>query len=127
MRGVGEDELDLRSEIDIVTARRATREVLSLLGFGQTDVTRIITAVSELARNTVKYAKEGTMTWRCIVRGGKCGIELQFRDQGPGIPDIALALQNGYSTCGGIGMGLPGAKRLMDELEIQSEIGRGTT
>jgi serine/threonine-protein kinase RsbT len=122
-----EGEVSIKTEGDIVAARRTVREVSVQLGFGLTDVTRIVTAASELARNVFKYAGEGVMRWRIVENSGRAGIELQFVDRGPGIPDIALALQEGYSTGAGLGLGLPGAKRLMDELEIQSAPGRGAT
>lgn len=120
-------ELYIRDETDIVFARRTVREAAIQLGFGQTDVTRIVTAASELARNTFKYAGEGMMRWRRIENGSRFGVELQVVDRGPGIQDIDLALQDGFSTSGGLGMGLPGARRLMDEMEIESAPGQGTT
>jgi serine/threonine-protein kinase RsbT len=120
-------EMPIRNEGDIVLVRRTAREAAAQAGFGSTDVTRIVTACSELARNIFKYAGQGTLRWRLITHGERTGIELEFKDQGPGIADINLALQEGYSTSGGLGMGLPGAKRLVDELEIHSELGRGTT
>lgn len=121
-----EGEVSIRVERDIVTARQSVREVASHLGFGLTDCTRIVTAASELARNTFKYAGGGVMRWRLLQKDGVAGIELDFEDQGPGISDIPLALGEGYTTSGGLGMGLPGAKRLMDEMEIASEVGKGT-
>jgi serine/threonine-protein kinase RsbT len=124
---IASDELCIRDENDIVSARRAVREAAVELGFGQTDVTRIVTAASELARNTFKYAGGGVMCWRRIESGSSIGLELQFLDRGPGIQDIDLALQDGFSTSGGLGMGLPGARRLMDGLEIESALGQGTT
>jgi serine/threonine-protein kinase RsbT len=120
-------EVTIKTEGDIVVARRTVREAAVQAGFGLTDVTRIVTAASELARNVFKYAREGAMHWRRVEAGGRTGIELQFVDQGPGIPDIPLAMQEGYSTGAGLGLGLPGARRLMDELEIQSVVGQGTT
>jgi serine/threonine-protein kinase RsbT len=119
-------DICIRDENDIVSARRTVREAATRLGFGQTDVTRIVTAASELARNTFKYAGQGVMRWRRIETGSRFGIELQFVDRGPGIQDIDLAMQDGFSTSGGLGMGLPGARRLMDDLEIKSEPGQGT-
>lgn len=120
-------ELSIREENDIVSTRRAVREVAIQLGFGQTDVTRIVTAASELARNIFKYAGEGVMRWRRIeTSGGRIGLELQFVDRGPGIQDLNLAMQDGFSTSGGLGMGLPGARRLMDDLQIESAPGQGT-
>ncbi len=120
-------ELVIQAESDIVAARRTVREAAVRLGFGITDVTRIVTAASELARNIFKYAGEGVMRWRYLEAGGRSGIEIQFVDHGPGIEDVNRALEEGYSTGGGLGMGLPGARRLMDELDIQSTVGQGTT
>lgn len=120
-------EIAIKTESDIVVARRTVREAATQVGFGVTDVTRIVTAASELARNVFKYAGEGVMRWRVVESDSRPGLELQFVDHGPGIPDVDLALQEGYSTGDGLGMGLPGAKRLMDELEIQSVVGQGTT
>ncbi len=119
-------ELVIRLEGDVVAARKSVRETATRLGFGITDVTRIVTAASELARNIVCYAGSGVMQWQILNRSGRVGLELSFIDHGPGIPDITLAMQEGYSTSGGLGMGLPGSKRLMDELEIQSQPGKGT-
>jgi serine/threonine-protein kinase RsbT len=120
-------EVAIKSERDIVSARRAAREAALQLGFSETDVTRIVTAASELARNIQKYAGEGVMRWRSIQADSRAGLELQFVDQGPGIADITLALQAGYSTSKGMGMGLPGARRLMDDLQIESAAGKGTS
>lgn len=96
------------------------------LGFGTIDQARIATAISELARNIVLYAGEGTVTLRLIQRSGKKGIEVICEDRGPGIEDVSLVMRDGYSTSRGLGMGLPGAKRLMDEFEIESRLGQGT-
>lgn len=115
-----EGEVSIKTERDIVVARQAVRSTAAQLGFSEADVTRIMTAASELARNVYKYAGEGFMHWRLIERDSRKGIELQFVDHGPGIADINLALQSGYSTSGGMGMGLPGAKRLVDHMEIES-------
>jgi serine/threonine-protein kinase RsbT len=120
-------EFSIEAESDIVAARRVVREAATQLGFGVTDVTRIVTAASELARNVFKYAGKGVMRWRPLEDGSRCGIELRFEDCGPGIEDVARALEEGYSTGGGLGMGLPGARRLMDEMEIRSIVGNGTT
>jgi serine/threonine-protein kinase RsbT len=119
--------LAITSEGDVVSARQAARQAALALGFGLTDVTRIVTAVSELARNVFMYAGQGEMRWQTVTSSGQVGLELMFADEGPGIADIAQVLTPGYSTSGGLGMGLPGAKRLMDDLEIQSTVGRGTT
>ena len=120
-------EISIKSEGDIVTARRTVREAAVQLGFTLTDVTRIVTAASELARNVFKYAGEGVMRWRGLETEAQPGLELQFVDRGPGISDVNLAMQEGYSTSKGLGLGLPGVKRLMDEMEIQSSPGNGTT
>ncbi len=120
-------EVVIASEVDIVSARKAVRDAAVELGFGVTDVTRIVTAASELARNTFLYAGSGRMRWRCLSNGGKSAIELVFEDHGPGIADIKRVLQEGYTSSGGLGMGLPGTQRLMDEMEISSEPGKGTT
>jgi serine/threonine-protein kinase RsbT len=127
MNTLREGEVPIKSEGDIVAARRTVRDASSQLGFSVTDVTRIVTAASELARNIFKYAGEGIMRWRQIETNGRTGMELEFVDQGPGIADIDLALQEGYSTGAGLGLGLPGAKRLADDLLIQSTPGQGTT
>ena len=120
-------ELPIKAENDIVVARRTVRDAATQAGFAPTDVTRIVTAASELARNVFKYAGEGVMQWRSIDSNNRAGIELQFIDQGPGIEDVNRAMEGGYSTGGGLGLGLPGAKRLADELEIVTAIGKGTT
>ena len=120
-------EIPITEEGDIVAVSRLIREVVQDLGFGITDVTRVVTAASELARNAYKYAGGGLVRWRRIESNGRRGIELQFIDHGPGISDVSLALQQGYSSGRGQGLGLPAAKRLMDELEIHSVVGAGTT
>lgn len=122
-----EGQVAIETETDIVAARREIREVAMEAGFGVTDVTRIVTAASELARNIFKYAGKGSMRWRNIEDNGRSGLELSFVDSGPGIADVDRALQEGYSTGDGLGMGLPGARRLMDDFEIQSSVGKGTT
>ena len=122
-----EGQVSIKSESDIVLARREVREVATQIGFSVTDTTRIVTAASELARNIFKYAREGVMRWRRVEKEGSSGLELQFVDNGPGIEDINLAMQEGYSTSEGLGLGLPGVKRLMDEMDIQSVVGKGTT
>jgi serine/threonine-protein kinase RsbT len=117
----------IQSENDIIVARKAIREVATRLCFGVTDVTRIVTAASELVRNIYLYAGRGTMQWVTLDQNGGVGLELRFEDHGPGIPDLDSAMSAGYSTSRGLGLGLPGAKRLMDEMEIQSHVGHGTT
>jgi serine/threonine-protein kinase RsbT len=119
-------ESRIGSESDIVLARKLVRNLASEVGFGLTDVTRIVTAASELTRNIYQYAGSGLMRWRSLIEGGRAGLELIFEDQGPGIPDIEKAMEAGFSTSKGLGLGLPGSKRLMDEMTIKSNIGQGT-
>jgi len=120
-------EVKIQTEADIAVARRAVRDVASKIGFGVTEIARIVTAASELGRNVHKYAGSGVMRWNALSNGTSSGLELRFEDQGPGIADVNEALREGHTTGGGLGMGLPGAKRLMDEMEIASEVGKGTT
>jgi serine/threonine-protein kinase RsbT len=108
-------------------ARQLVRDAATNLGFGITDVTRIVTAASELTRNIYQHAKSGVMHWRLLNRGASVGLELVFEDHGPGISDLAKAMEAGYTSGNGLGMGLPGSKRLMDEMTIESEVGKGTT
>ena len=117
----------IRSDLDIVIARTIARDTARSLGFGAIDQARIATAVSELARNIFLYAGTGSVTVREIERNGRRGLEIMCEDQGPGIANIDLVMQDGYSTSRGMGMGLPGAKRLMDEFDIRSQEGQGTT
>jgi serine/threonine-protein kinase RsbT len=119
-------EVPILDESHIVSVRKTTRDTATRLGFGLTDVTRIVTAASELARNVFHYAGAGVMRWQSLEESGRIGIELVFEDHGPGIANIAQVMQEGYSTSGGLGMGLPGTKRLMDEMEIKSQVGQGT-
>jgi serine/threonine-protein kinase RsbT len=115
-------------ELDIVTARQAGRELAAKLGFSTTEQTLIATAISEVARNIIVYAQQGEIALRVIVDlTGRGGIEVVASDRGPGIADVSLALRDGYSTKNSLGLGLPGAKRLMDEFNLASEVGTGTT
>lgn len=123
----GEALIPVSSDADIVTARQKGRALATELGFASTEMTLIATAISELARNIVIYAKRGELTLRAVEDGYRRGIIVVARDEGPGIPDIPQALQSGYSTSGSLGLGLPGVRRLMDEFEILSEVGKGTT
>ena len=116
----------IRSDVDIVSARVEARDMAKAVGFGTIDQARIATAISELTRNIVLYAGEGKVIIRVAERGAKRGIEVVCEDNGPGIENVSLVMRDGYSTSRGLGMGLPGAKRLMDEFEIQSEVGEGT-
>lgn len=117
----------IRSDLDIVIARTLARDTAKNMGFGAIDQARIATAVSELARNIFLYAGTGTVTVREMERIGRRGIEIICEDQGPGIASIETVMQDGYSTSRGMGMGLPGARRLMDEFDIRSQEHVGTT
>ncbi len=123
-----ENEVKLRisSDTDIVTARQHGRVMAGDMGFSPTDMTLIATAISEIARNIIKYAGEGEITINTVIQNGRRGITVYACDEGPGIPDTALAMQDGYSTSGGLGLGLPGARRLMDEFDIVSHTQKGT-
>ena len=112
---------------DVVTARREARTLARSLGFEGSQVTLIAAAISEVGRNIVEFARHGEIVLGCIGNGSKCGIQIVARDQGPGIANLAKAMQYGYSTRHRVGAGLPGAKWLMDEFEIQSNMGKGTT
>ena len=114
-------------DVDVVTARQKGREVAAAVGFKGSDLTLIATAISEIARNIVSYADRGEITLSVASAGVRSGIEIVARDMGPGIPDIAQAMLDGFSTGKSLGIGLPGAKRLMDDFQIESEIGVGTT
>ena len=127
MSDLSAGESQVTVEIDIAKSRKMIRDFSMSLGFGLTDVTRIITATAELARNIYRYAGTGVIHWRKLENGSGIGIELVFTDNGPGIENIEMAMGVGYTTSEGLGLGLPGTKRLMDEMEIQSEIGIGTT
>jgi RNA polymerase sigma factor (sigma-70 family) len=116
----------VRTDADIVSARQAARELATRLEFSPTDTTLIATAVSEVARNIVRFADSGEVVVT-EVSEPRCGISIVARDAGPGIPDVEQALRDGYSTYQGLGLGLPGARRLMDEFAVVSETGRGTT
>ncbi len=119
--------LEIDSEDDILRARQQAREVAEAIGFRVTDVTRIVTAVSELSRNVYLYAGHGEMQWRPLESNGKSGLEFTFIDTGPGIADVEGALAGEYSTSDGMGRGLVGTKQLVDEIDIETESGVGTT
>ncbi len=122
-----ETRVAIGSATDIVTARQKGRALAMTLGFNGSDLTLIATAISEVARNIVQHAKGGEIILTPIQNGTRQGILLVARDEGPGIADVSLALQYGYSTRKGLGVGLPGAKWLMDEFDIDSKVGKGTT
>jgi serine/threonine-protein kinase RsbT len=120
------DVLPIRSSEDIVRVRQATRENAIAQGFSLVDQTKLVTAASELARNTLDYGKGGEVVIERLRDGARKGVRLTFTDQGPGIEDIEKALQDGYSTGGGLGLGLSGARRLSNEFSVDSKPGRGT-
>lgn len=114
-------------DADVVSARQRGREMAVRAGFSATEATVISTAISEIARNIVRFARRGEVTLTILTDDGASGVMVVAQDAGPGIADIELALQEGHTTYGGLGLGLPGSRRLMDEFEITSEVGRGTT
>jgi serine/threonine-protein kinase RsbT len=120
------ETLPVRTEQDIVLARQLVRKLTQEVAFGLVDQTKMVTAASELARNTVIYGGGGEMVCELLLDGAKRGVRLTFRDEGPGIPDLSLALKDGWTSGKGMGLGLSGAKRLVNEFEIDSAPGRGT-
>jgi serine/threonine-protein kinase RsbT len=122
-----EARVRIQSSADIVTARQQGRSIAAEIGFSTSNLTIIATAISEIARNIVEYAKEGEAVISLINDGPRQGIQIILSDEGPGIPDTSTVMRDGFSTGRGLGIGLPGARRLMDEFEIASEVGRGTT
>jgi len=123
----GEIRVAINSDQDIVTARQKGRALAIELGFSSGDATLIATSISELARNIVSYARKGEITLKIVQASGRQGISIMASDSGPGIRDIRQAMRDGFSTSGSLGLGLPGVRRLMDDFEIASEPGRGTT
>ena len=117
----------IRSEADLVTARLRGREMAAALHFSSSELTLIATAISEVTRNILSYAGSGELDLRLVRSGRLEGVSIIARDRGPGIADLFSAMQDGYSTSGGLGLGLPGSKRLMDEFDVASEVGKGTT
>ena len=122
-----EERIAIESELDIVTARQRGRQLAAEVGFGSTDQTLIATAISEVARNIVAYAGRGEVLLSRVDGPGPKGIRVVASDRGPGIADLKRAMRDGYSTGGSLGLGLPGTKRLMDDFELASEPGHGTT
>src|SRR5688572_33340314 len=114
-------------EIDVIPFRNRVKEYAVKIGMGLVNQTKIITAASELARNMLKYANGGKVIIEVVNKGRENGIRLVFKDQGPGISDIPLAMKDGFSTGKSLGLGLPGTKRLVSEFNIESEVGKGTT
>lgn len=128
MKGLVTAQIEILREDDIVSARNAGKELAKQLGFRQLDATQIATSISELARNIILYAETGEVIIRAVQRDdGAAGLEIVARDQGPGIRDIDMAMRDGYTSSQGLGLGLPGTRRLMDQFKIESEPGRGTT
>jgi len=120
------DRLPVATQDDIVLARQAVRRMTEQLGFSLVDQTKMVTAASELARNAVVYGGGGHMEWEVLDDAGRAGLRLSFVDEGPGIPDLALAMKDGWTSGKGLGMGLSGSKRLVHEFSIESAPGRGT-
>lgn len=116
----------VRIEQDVVLARQSARKLAQECGMRLIDLTKLVTAVSELARNTMVYGGGGDMDWQIIEDNGRKGLRLTFRDEGPGIADIKLAMTDGWTSGGGLGLGLTGAKRLVDEFELDTAPGAGT-
>jgi serine/threonine-protein kinase RsbT len=119
--------LAITHEQHVVAARQLVRQLAQRCGFSLVDQTKLVTAASELGRNTFKYGGGGAMHWEVRHDGGRCGVRLQFVDEGPGIPDLEQAMTDGWTSGAGLGMGLSGAKRLVNDFDIKTEVGRGTT
>jgi serine/threonine-protein kinase RsbT len=117
----------IRTDADVVTARQEARTMGARLGFSSTDLTLLATAISEVARNITTYAGEGEVTVRILEEGGRQGIEVLASDDGPGIENVELAMQDGYTTGNGLGLGLPGTRRLVDDFDLRTKPGAGTT
>jgi serine/threonine-protein kinase RsbT len=121
------DVMSIVREQDVIPFRNRIKEYATKIGMGLVNQTKVITAASELVRNMLKYANGGKVYIEVVSKGRENGIRLVFEDKGPGIPDIGLALKDGYSTGKSLGLGLPGTKRLVSEFNIVSEVGKGTT
>lgn len=124
---MGDTYVPIERETDIVTARQRGRQLAAEIGFSGTEQTIIALAISEIARNIVSYAGRGGVTLSRLDEDGRRGISIVAQDSGPGIPDIELAMRDGYSTGKSLGVGLPGARRIMDEFELTSTVGKGTS
>lgn len=121
-----EGTMPLLTEQDVVLCRQQVRKLTTGLKFSLVDQTKMITAASELSRNTVVYGGGGRMRWETVENGARLGLRLHFEDEGPGIPDVQQALTDGWTSGSGLGMGLSGSKRLVQEFEIDTAVGRGT-
>jgi serine/threonine-protein kinase RsbT len=126
MRVLNREVMPLKSSSDVVMARQKVRQWAVDLKFSLVDQTKLVTAASELARNALDHGRGGSMTMESISNGSKSGLHLVFEDQGPGIPDIEQALKDGFTSANGMGLGLGGSKRLVNEFSIESEVGKGT-
>jgi serine/threonine-protein kinase RsbT len=124
---VEDSSISIENEMDIVTARQKGRELAASMGFSRTEQTLIALAISEISRNIISYAQRGRVTLSCVEDGGRRGLLIVACDEGPGIADVGLAMRDGYSTGNSLGVGLPGAKRVMDDFDLVSTLGRGTT
>jgi serine/threonine-protein kinase RsbT len=127
MNVIKHETLPLKSSNDVVLARQKVRQWAIELRFTLVDQTKLVTAASELARNALDHGKGGEMTIEALAFAAKSGLRLTFQDRGPGIPDIQKALSDGFTTGAGMGLGLGGSKRLVNEFSIESEVGKGTT
>jgi serine/threonine-protein kinase RsbT len=124
---LSEVRVQIQSQDDIVAVRQRARKLARQVGFSNSDLSLIVTAISEVARNIVEYAQRGEVTITPLKNGTRKGVKIVASDRGPGIADIGTVMRDGYSTGSGLGIGLPGTKRLMDRFEISSEPGKGTT
>ena len=122
-----EVRVPIRTDADVVTARQEARAMGADLGFSSTDLTLLATAISEVARNITTYAGEGEVALRVLNSSGRQGIEVVAVDNGPGIEDVELAMQDGFTTGNGLGLGLPGTRRLVDEFDLRTSLGSGTS
>jgi serine/threonine-protein kinase RsbT len=126
MATLKDEVLELRSSADVVKLRQVVRSWAAEMGFSLVDQTKLVTGASELGRNTLEHGRGGQVRLELLNDGSRRGLRMTFEDQGPGIPDLTLALSDGYSTGTGLGLGLGGTRRLMNEFRIDSEVGRGT-
>ena len=126
MATLRDETLEVRSSADVVRLRQVVRSWAAELGFSLVDQTKLVTGASELGRNTLEHGRGGQVRIEMLNDGSRRGLRMTFEDEGPGIPDITLALSDGYSTGSGLGLGLGGTRRLMSEFRIHSEVGKGT-
>jgi serine/threonine-protein kinase RsbT len=127
MEVLNKDEILIQKEFDVVACKNRVKEFAVLIGMSILEQTKVITATSEMVRNMLRYAGGGKVIIEMVTKGTIPGVKLIFADEGPGIKDIKLAMQNGFTTGKSLGLGLPGTKRLVNEFDIQSEFGKGTT